>query len=96
MANNGEQVLLMDLPWSLAFALHNEGWYMELGVYPAIKEISPLLPLNPIKLIVRVLASHLWGERGRHRQRQTWNRRDRIGKEEKLDCIKLQMFLSNL
>ena len=96
MANNGEQVLLMDLPWSLAFVLHNEGGYMELGVYSAIKKISPLLPLNPIRLIVRVLASHLWGERGRHSPRQTWNRRDRIGKEEKPDCIKLQMFLFNL
>lgn len=54
----------MDLPWSLAAILHNEGWYMELGVYSQIKNglsgNHSVVALNPIRLIIGVLASHLW------------------------------------
>lgn len=79
----------MDLPWSLAAILHNEGWYMELGVYSQIKNglsgNHSVVALNPIRLIIGVLASHLWGEdRGQ----------DKGKRKSCSDCIKLQSDVS--
>lgn len=68
----GKQVVLMDLPWSLAFVLHNEGWYMELRVYPQIKnglsENHSVVTPNSIRLIMCVLASHLDREKVNKRE----------------------------
>lgn len=90
----GSKFYLMDLPWSLAFLLHNEGWYTELRVYPPIKNglsrNHSIVACNPIRLIIWVLASHLWGERRTDRQRQTQSRRDRIREGGESGLHKLQ------